>query len=34
MPRDASPVPDEEEEEEYSVEKAVRMIVFLTDPNN
>jgi hypothetical protein len=23
MPRDASPVPDEEEEEEYSVEKVV-----------
>ena len=33
MPRDNSPAPDEEEEEEYSVEKVVRLFfgTFLTE---
>ena len=36
MPKDNSPAPDEEEEEEYSVEKVVRLFfdIFLTDPKN
>ena len=36
MPRDNSPAPDEEEEEEYSVEKVVRLFfdIFLTDLKN
>ena len=39
MPKDNSPAPDEEEEEEYSVEKVVRFFFDIfwriqTDPNN